>query len=165
MQVDQVDLSILRFLHDNARVSLSAVATRIGLALATVHRRVQRLRSTGVIRGFFTRLEPQAMGFLLTAFVRLRVGDRDGLEERLAGLSQLPEIEEVHLITGEWDVLIKLRARDPSHLRRLLGRIHSAAGTRRATTEMCLATPLERCAPLHAALVRGGAGGGEAAAG
>ncbi len=164
MQVDQFDLSILRFLHDNARVSLSAVAGRIGLALATVHRRVQRLRSAGVIRGFFTRVEPQAMGFLLTAFVRLRVGDREGLEDRLASLSQIPEIEEVHLITGDWDVLIKLRARHPTHLRQLLRRIHGMAGTRRATTEMCLATPLERCAPLHAALAAG-AGTPETAAG
>lgn len=165
MQVDQVDLSILRFLHDNARVSLSAVAERIGLALTTVHRRVQRLRSAGIIRGFFTRLEPQAMGFLLTAFVRLRVGDREGLEERLAALSQLVEIEEVHLITGDWDVLIKMRARDPAHLRQLLGRIHATVGTRRATTEMCLSTLLERCAPLFAALARDSGGRTDAAAG
>lgn len=149
MRVDQVDLSILRYLHDNARVSLSALANRLGLALATVHRRVRRLRSTGVIRGFFTRVEPQALGFSVTAFVRLRAGDREGLEDRLRSLAQIPEIEEIHLVTGGWDVLVKIHARDPAHLRQLLPRLHAAAGSRRATTEICLSSPLERFAPLY----------------
>jgi|YNPBryunderm2012_1023409.scaffolds.fasta_scaffold09440_2 DNA-binding Lrp family transcriptional regulator len=151
MELDQVDRSILKYLHENARISLSAVAQRLGVGLATVHRRVQRLRRSGVIRGFFTRLEANALGFPLAAFVRLRIGDRDGIEERLHELADLPEIEEIHLITGDYDVLLKVRARDPAHLRRLLGRVHATLGSRRASTEICLSSPVERCAPLYTA--------------
>ncbi|MCS7181762.1 MAG: Lrp/AsnC family transcriptional regulator [Thermoanaerobaculum sp.] len=148
--LDRLDLWILRYLHENARVSLTAVARRLGVALATVHRRVQKLRAAGVIKGYLTRLEPQAFGFTLTAFVRLKAADREDLEERLASLGRFPEVEEIHLVTGSYDVLVKLRARDPQHLRRLLARIHAALGSGRARTEICLTSLLERCAPLYA---------------
>lgn len=151
MVFDEIDLSILRSFQENGRASLTTIAKRLGMALATVHRRVLRLRAAGVIKGFFARIDPQLLGYGVTAFVRLRAGDRHDLESRLAGLESFPEVEEVHLITGAYDVLIKLRAKDPAHLRQVLADIHLATGTRRATTEVCLASPLERCAPLSTA--------------
>ena len=163
MSFDEVDLSILQHLHENGRASLTTIANRLGIALATVHRRVLRLRAGGVVKGFYARIDPQALGYGVTAFVRLRVGDRSDLETRLEGLNRLPEVEEVHIITGAYDVLIKLRARDPGHLRDALGAIHRVTGTRRATTEVCLSSPLERCAPVYAAGITGRRGAAPAA--
>lgn len=152
MEFDALDLAILRMLHDNARVSLSRVAESQGVALATVHRRIQRLRAEGVVQGFATRIDPKLLGYAVTAFVRLRAADRDDVRAGFQTLNSIPEVEEVHVITGGYDVLIKVRSRDTGHLRNLLARIHRAMGAERSSTEVCLESPLERFAPLHLVL-------------
>jgi len=149
VEFDALDLAILRMLHDNARVSLSRVAESQGVALATVHRRILRLRSEGVVQGFVSRVDPKRLGFVVTAFVRLRVADRDDVRAGFETLNSIPEVEEVHVITGGYDVLVKVRSRDTGHLRNLLARIHRAMGAERSSTEVCLESPLERFAPLH----------------
>ncbi|HPS79029.1 MAG TPA: Lrp/AsnC ligand binding domain-containing protein, partial [Thermoanaerobaculaceae bacterium] len=61
----------------------------------------------------------------------------------------IQEVEEVHVVTGEYDLVVKVRARDTEHLQQLLvGRIHKVTGIARSATEVCMTSPIERLGPF-----------------
>ena len=149
MKLDQVDLTILAALQENGRMPLSEIARRASVAPATVHERLAKLRRAGVVQGFAVRLNPRALGYTVTALIHLRTGLAEQVERTVADLRAIPEVEEVHVVTGEYDLAVKVRARDTAHLQDLLvSRIHRVAGFIRSATEVCLTTPLERTGPV-----------------
>lgn len=149
MMLDALDRKILICLQENGRMSLSAIAEKAGVAPATVHERLAKLRGAGVVKGFYTRIDPVALGYTVTAFVNVRVDLAAGLEKTVEQLAAIPEVEEVHLITGEFDLLVKVRARDTVHLQDLLlNHLHKVSGFVRSATVVCLTSPLERLGPL-----------------
>jgi DNA-binding Lrp family transcriptional regulator len=149
MKLDAVDKKILAALQENGRMALSAIAERVGVAPATVHERLAKLRASGVVKGFVVNVDPQALGYTVTALVHVRVDLSPPLEKTVEELSAIPEVEEVHLITGEYDLVVKLRARNTQHLQELLlNRLHKVSGFVRSATEVCLSSPLERLGPV-----------------
>lgn len=149
MKLDAVDKKILAALQENGRMALSAIAERVGVAPATVHERLAKLRAAGVVKGFVVKVDPQALGYTVTALVHVRVDLSPRLEKTVEELSAIPEVEEVHLITGEYDLVVKVRARNTQHLQELLlNRLHKVSGFVRSATEVCLSSPLERLGPV-----------------
>jgi DNA-binding Lrp family transcriptional regulator len=149
MKLDAVDKKILAVLQENGRMALSAIAERVGVAPATVHERLAKLRASGVVKGFVVKVDPQALGYTVTALVHVRVDLSPRLEKTVEELSAIPEVEEVHLITGEYDLVVKVRARNTQHLQELLlNRLHKVSGFVRSATEVCLSSPLERLGPV-----------------
>ena len=129
-------------------MALSEIARRSAVAPATVHERLAKLRRSGVVQGFCVRLDPRALGYTVTALVHLRTELADQVERTVADLRAIPEVEEVHVVSGEYDLVVKIRARDTSHLQDLLvTRVHRVAGFIRSATEVCLTSPLERTGP------------------
>lgn len=148
MKLDELDRSIILALQENGRLPLSEIARRAGVAPATVHERLAKLRRNGVVQGFCVRLDARALGYTVTALVRLRTELADRVERTVADLRAIPEVEEVHVVSGEYDLVLKIRARDTSHLQELLvTRVHRVAGFIRSATEVCLTSPLERTGP------------------
>jgi len=148
MKLDELDRSILLALQDNGRMALSEIARRAGVAPATVHERLAKLRRSGVVQGFGVRLDARSLGLTVTALVRLRTELADEVERTVADLRAIPEVEEVHVVSGEYDLVVKIRARDTAHLQELLvTRVHRVAGFIRSATEVCLTSPLERPGP------------------
>lgn len=138
---------------------LSQIARRVGVAPATVHERLAKLRRAGVVQGFSVRLDPMLLGYTVTALIHLRTGLADQVERTVADLRAIPEVEEVHVVTGEYDLAVKVRARDSAHLQDLLvNRIHRVAGFIRSATEICLTSPLERLGPTLSARGKTGSG-------
>ena len=128
---------------------LSEIARRVGVAPATVHERLAKLRRSGVVEGFQVRVSAVALGYTVTALVHLRTELADQVERTVGDLRAIPEVEEVHVVTGEYDLVVKLRARDTGHLQELLvQKLHRVTGFIRSATEVCLTTPLERPGPL-----------------
>ena len=148
MKLDELDRSILFALQENGRMALSEIARRSGVAPATVHERLAKLRRSGVVQGFCVRLDPRALGYTVTALVHLRTELADQVERTVSDLRAIPEVEEVHVVSGEYDLVVKIRARDTNHLQDLLvTRVHRVAGFIRSATEVCLTSPLERNGP------------------
>jgi len=149
MSLDALDKKILACLQENGRMALSAIAERAGVAPATVHERLKRLRAAGVVKGFTVLLDPIALGYSVTALVHVRVELAGaGVESTVNALAKIPEVEEVHLITGEYDLVVKVRARDTVHLQEvLLQKLHKVPGFVRSATEVCMTSPLERIGP------------------
>jgi Lrp/AsnC family leucine-responsive transcriptional regulator len=133
--VDEIDCQILNILQQNARTPNAEIARQIGMAPSAVLERIRKLEARGVILGYEARIDPEALGLNLLAFVFVRSDDRSGTStgEVLAGI---PEVQEVHHIAGEDCYLAKVRVRDAKTLGRLLrerfagsGNVHSTRTT------------------------------------
>lgn len=131
--IDSTDIEILKILQQDARAPVAEIARQVGMVSSAVHARVKRLEEAGVIAGYEPRLDPAALGFGLTAFVFVASDDRPGRVETADALALLPEVQEVHDITGEDCFLLKVRVRDMGDLQRLMRDGIGAIGTVRNT--------------------------------
>ena len=119
MDLDRTDRQILARLQKDARLLNKQLSAEVGLAASSCHERVRRLWEAGVIRGTEARVDPKALGYGVTAVVFVRISKQgqlaiDALMDRLIAV---PEIQEVRLITGPFDLVVTLIARDMDHLK------------------------------------------------
>lgn len=124
--LDDVDRGILRALQANARVSNAEIAREVGLAPSAVFERIKKMETRGVIRGYETRVDPEAIDLGLLAFIFVRVEERPGVAHAGEVLAHIPGVQEVHHIAGEDCYLVKVRAKDTRSLGRLLNEGFSA---------------------------------------
>ena len=150
MTLDAIDRKILRLLQEDGRRSYRAIAEAVGLRAPSVHARVQRLEKEGYIRGYHADVDPERMGKTLTAYVSIGLeGGRKGETPRTDivadQLRKDPDVVEVHAITGEDDLLVKIRTTDIRGLERLLLRsLEPLEGVRRTTTNIVVRSLFER---------------------
>jgi len=107
--LDAIDRRLLRALHEDPRISMSALARAVGMSGPAVTERVQRMQRSGVITGFAMAVDPAALGLPVAAYVRIRPAARQ--LTKIADLAaSLPEVSECHRITGEDCFLVKVHA-------------------------------------------------------
>ncbi|MQA93811.1 MAG: AsnC family transcriptional regulator [Streptosporangiales bacterium] len=123
MRLDEIDRQIVAMLAKDGRASFATVGQRVGLSAPAVKRRVDRLRATGVIKGFVAVVDPAAAGWGTEAFVELFCEGRTAATEIFAGLRRHPEVAAAYTITGDANALIHLRTRDIEHLEETLERL------------------------------------------
>ncbi len=143
IDLDDTDRAILRALQEDARTPFSEIARQIDMSSATVHDRVSRLKEAGVIEGYHAKVNPQAVGYSASAFVGLRIEQSrdDAVEGFVDHLKQVEGVQEVHLTTGDWDVLIRVYAEDTDGLRELLfDNVAGVEGFGRSYTMVVLGT-------------------------
>jgi Lrp/AsnC family leucine-responsive transcriptional regulator len=142
--VDEIDLKILEALQEDARCSRAALARRVGMSPAAVHERIKRLEQAGVITGYHAHLDPSHVEADLLAFVEIFIDPPSQEAHFLEAMAGLPEVQEVHHVTGEFTCLLKARVRDRESLKRfLLDRVKSVDGVRRTRTTLALSTSKE----------------------
>ena len=143
MELDETDRTILRILQSDARTPFSEIAREIDMSSATVHDRVSRMEDAGVIEGYHAKIDPRAVGLGTSALVGLRI--EQGREtDALERLREIDGVQEIHLTTGEWDVVLRLYAEDTDGLRELMfDEISRIEGFSRSQTMVILATDLE----------------------
>jgi len=147
MELDETDRAILRILQEDARTPFSEVARRIDMSSATVHDRVGRMEDAGVIEGYHAEIDPKAVGYGVSAFVGLRV-EQGREEDTLDRLQDLDDVREIHLTTGEWDVILRVVVEDTDRLRELMfERIAEMDGFSRSQTMIILGTDYELDGP------------------
>jgi Lrp/AsnC family transcriptional regulator, leucine-responsive regulatory protein len=118
--LDDIDLRILRLLHEDARIANAAIARDVGLAPSAVFQRIRKLESEGVIQGYQARLDPDLLDQGLLAFVSVQTGEGARAAETGAMLAAIPEVVEVHRVVGDDCFLLKVRVRDTTALGALL---------------------------------------------
>jgi DNA-binding Lrp family transcriptional regulator len=118
-KVDEVDRRILTALHADARVSNSTLADIVGIAASTCHGRVRRLQELGVIRGFYTDVDPAAIGRPLQAMisVSLQSHARGRIRHFISEVRKLPQVIDVYFLAGADDFILHVAARDTDDLR------------------------------------------------
>ena len=147
--VDPLDVALIELLAAEPRVGVLEASRRLGIARGTVQARLDRMRDRGVISGYGPDVDPVALGYEVTAFITLEIrqaGGHDPVADRLAAI---PEVLEVHTITGAGDMLCRVVARTNADLQRVLDAIVSADGVVRCSTVISLATQVPyRVLPL-----------------
>jgi Lrp/AsnC family leucine-responsive transcriptional regulator len=119
--LDETDRRLLIELQADARLSLAELGRRVGLSAPAVAERVRRLTEEGVIRGFRTDVDPRALGYALSAIVRVRPAPRQ--LQKVAELARATaEVVECHRITGEDCFFLKAHVRDVEHLEDVIDR-------------------------------------------
>ncbi len=122
LQMDRYDTAIIAVLAAEGRISMTALAGRVGLTKTPVQARVRRLERAGVILGYRAVLSAQSMGMAHVAFVETRLSDtrEAALQAFNKAARATPEIEECHMIAGGFDYLLKVRTRDIADYRRVM---------------------------------------------
>jgi Lrp/AsnC family leucine-responsive transcriptional regulator len=120
-EVDGINHRLLAELQQNARLTLAELGRRLDLSPPAVADRLQRLEDEGVIAGYRAELDPRALGYALTAVIRIRPAPR---ELRKVGdlARKTPEVVECNRITGEDCFIFKLYLRDVEHLEEVIDR-------------------------------------------
>jgi len=143
MDLDETDREILRALQSDARKPFSEIAREIEMSSATVHDRVNHMEEAGVIRGYHADVDPKAAGFGTSAVVGLRV-EQGREQDALDRLADIDGVQEIHLTTGEWDIILRVVAEDTDTLRELMfEEIADVDGFARSQTMVVLATEYE----------------------
>ncbi len=124
-EFDRVDRKILDILQRDGRISITDLAQEVGLSATPCAERVRRLERNGVIMGYHARISPQALGKTLLVFleIKLSVKSDDVFEKIRKELDGMPDVLECHLVSGDFDYLVKARLAEMNDYRRLLGDI------------------------------------------
>jgi len=148
-RIDRLDAALIELLATEPRVGVLEASRRLGVARGTVQARLDRMTERGVITGYGPEVDPAALGYEVTAFITIEIrqaGGHDPVAERLAAI---PEVLEVHTITGAGDMLCRVVARSNADLQRVLDAIVSADGVVRSSTLISLAAQVPyRVLPL-----------------
>lgn len=120
--LDGFDRAILTVMAEDGRISITELARRIGLSKSPTQARLRRLEEAGVILGYRAILDPIRLGLDHVAFVEVRLTDtrEAALAAFNAAVAAIPEIEQAHLIAGNFDYLLKVRTADMRSYRRVL---------------------------------------------
>lgn len=137
--LDEKDLKILRILQENARVSYSHMSKSLGISEAAVYSRVQKLVREGYIRRFQAVLNEEKLGKSIVAFVSIKSIPTQ-YESLLEKLTEIPEIQEVHDVTGDFYCLLKIRTDNKESLTRILDKIGRIEGVISTETRIVLRT-------------------------
>jgi DNA-binding Lrp family transcriptional regulator len=147
-KVDALDARLLHEVDAAPRVGVLELSRRLGVARATVQARLDRLVNSGVIATFAPTLDPDALGYRVTAFATLEIRQGRGVQV-LEHLRSIPEVLEVHTITGQGDMLCRLVARSNDDLQHVLDRVTEFEEIVRTSTVIALSNPIaHRVLPL-----------------
>lgn len=144
--MEETDRAIVEALSADGRMSYTDLAEKVGLSVSAVHQRVRRLEQRGVIGGYAARVDYQAIGLPLTAFVAIRPFDPAQPDDAPERLAHLAEIESCFSVAGEDFYILLVRVASPVDLEKLLQEIRTAANVTTRTT-VVLSTPFEQRAP------------------
>jgi DNA-binding Lrp family transcriptional regulator len=123
--MDEVDRRIVALLSADARASYAEIGAQVSLSAPAVKRRVDRLRASGVIRGYTAILDPAAIGWTTEAFVELFCTGKTSPAQLKAATRRHPEVVGAYTVSGEADALVHLRAADMAHLEQALERLRA----------------------------------------
>jgi Lrp/AsnC family leucine-responsive transcriptional regulator len=144
MSLDEIDSKVIQFLMQQGRITWSELANLLELSAPAAADRVRRLEERNIIQGYTARLNPEAVGCELTAFIAVSLERSQHRAAFLKKVQALPEVQECHHVTGEDDYWLKVRCRHTKDLERLISEeLKSLAGVVKTRTTIVLSTVKE----------------------
>jgi Lrp/AsnC family leucine-responsive transcriptional regulator len=132
--LDDIDRTLVRELVADGRATLAHLAAVAGLSVSAVQSRVRRLETRGVVLGYRARVDPEAVGNMLSAFVSITPIDPSQPDDAPARLEHIEAIESCHSVAGDESYVLLVRVRSARALEDLLQRIRTAANVRTRST-------------------------------
>lgn len=151
--MDDIDRKIIDIMQADGRVTNAALAAATGLSVSAANDRLRRLTERGVITGWSARIDPDAVGLGLLAFLFVLIERTEHNAAFLDAVAAVPEVQEVHHVTGEWSYLLKVRVASTRALETLISeRIKAIPGVARSLTVIALSSAKETAALPVAAM-------------
>jgi len=111
-KLDKLDKQILKLIADDARVPFLEVARTCNVSGAAIHQRIQKLTNMGILKGSQFIIDPEKIGFETCAYIGLNLKDPERFDSVVEELKKIPEVVECHYTTGNFDMFIKIYARN-----------------------------------------------------
>jgi Lrp/AsnC family leucine-responsive transcriptional regulator len=141
--MDFLDMQIIKNIEKEGRISHEELSKRLNLSRPAIHNRVAKLEDQGIIAGYKAKIDWTRLGFTTYAIISLRVrtADYDSLLEQLKNLA-IPDlvIEECHIVTGTWCILMKVRCSAPTGLKAIQDELHKIDCIRESSTSLILSS-------------------------
>ena len=139
--LDIIDFKILEHLQTDAKTPQAVIAERVGLSTPAVNERIRKLELAGVIQSYVARLNPAAVGMGVSAFVEVYVEKASYEAAFIERMQAVREVQEIHHVTGESSLILKVRTQSIESLRALLiDVINASEGVRQTRTAIVLDT-------------------------
>ncbi len=141
--LDEVDERLLTLLRDDARQTIAQLAKELGISRGQIYSRLARLEEERIVAGYTVRLGHAFAASRVRAHMMIKTLPRyhREVEQALAALSQ---VQAIHAISGEYDIIAMLEAEDSIQLNELIDDVGLLEGIERTTTSVILATKIER---------------------
>ncbi len=145
MKLDDKDLKILELLRANARMTTSEMFKELGMPQTTIHNRIKKMKKSGVIKRFTVDLDKKKIGKSLVAYILCTVSYRTSRGQKISQfevaqrIEGLPEVEDVSIVTGEIDLIVKVALEDVDELNDfLIYKLRNIDGIEKTVTSVVL---------------------------
>ncbi|MBC7129605.1 Lrp/AsnC family transcriptional regulator [Candidatus Bathyarchaeota archaeon] len=150
-KLDEKDKAILALLQSNCKLTAREIAEKIDAPITTVFAKIKRMEQLGIIKEYRAVLDYKKLDFGVTAFILASFSYRTGTNEQTLSQRQIaeqiakfPEVQEVHIISGDWDILIKVREKDVDSVGRfVVDKLRTVKGIEKTLTCIAFDTPKE----------------------
>jgi Lrp/AsnC family transcriptional regulator for asnA, asnC and gidA len=148
-ELDELDSRILNLIVENARTPFLEVAREVGVSGAAIHQRVQKLINLGVVKGSEFIIDPERIGYDTCAFIGVFLHSPSVFENVVEGLEKIPEVVECYYTTGQYDLLLKVYAKNNKDLLRVIQAELQPLGVSRTETLMCFKDAFRKKLPIN----------------
>jgi Lrp/AsnC family transcriptional regulator, leucine-responsive regulatory protein len=142
--LDEVDVQLVNLLQRDCKIPLARLGEQVGLSAPSVMDRVRKLEKTGVILGYHAVIDARKVGLDVTAFIGISLNYAREGEAFERAIEALPEILEVHHVTGGVSLLLKVKVENTLALERIISHLRLFEGVQRTETMVVLSTSRER---------------------
>lgn len=147
-QLDKLDEQILKLIASNARIPFLEVARACNVSGAAIHQRIQKLTNMGVLKGAEFVLDPEKVGYETCAYMGLYLKDPEQFDIVTQALMDIPEVVECHYTTGQYDMFIKIYAKNNHHLLSIIHDKLQPLGLARTETIISFHEAINRQMPI-----------------
>jgi len=149
-KIDEKDLDVLNLLQKNCRMTAKEIAQTIDSPVTTVFAKIKRMEELGIVKGYNAVLDAAKLNKGTTAFILASIsyGLKEGAQQSQRKIAQeiakFPEVQEVHIITGDWDILIKVKEKDVATIGKfVIDKLRLVEGIEKTLTCMVFETEKE----------------------
>ena len=147
-QLASLDEQILRLIADNARIPFLEVARACNVSGAAIHQRIQKLTNLGILKGSEFIIDPEKIGYETCAYIGLYLRDPEQFDSVTEALKLIPEVVECHYTTGQYDMFIKIYAKNNHHLLEVIHDKLQPLGLSRSETIISFREAIKRQMPI-----------------
>jgi Lrp/AsnC family transcriptional regulator for asnA, asnC and gidA len=147
-KLDELDEKILRMIVGNARVPFLEVARECNVSGAAIHQRIQKLTNLGILKGSEFIVDHSKVGYETSAYMGIFLKNPEQFRDVVDGLNKIPEIVECHYTTGQYDLFIKLYAKNNQHLMEMIHTKLQPLGLARTETLISFKEAFRRQVPM-----------------
>ena len=149
-QLDSLDSKILSMLANNARKPFLEIARECDVSGAAIHQRIQKLTAIGVVQGSEMLIDPAAVGYETCAYIGFFLKDPSQFNNVVEELKKIPEVVECHFTTGQYDMFIKIYARNNDNLLQIIHNKLQHLGLARTESLISFKEVFKRQIPIDA---------------